>query len=200
MAASKKGKRRPPPRPRKRHNPIPPEDRPLTELQNRFVAWYVSAECDLNATKAAEKAGYKGGIGTLRAIGCKNLKLPNVRKAVDKKLAEMYRGSEVTIETTLRRLERLSDKAEKAGQFSAAVRSVELQGKYLKMFTDRIEHTESLDSIEWGDLVGLLTQVLGEIGVTKTLEDAGIDLAQLLDGAGAGKGAVSDSVGDTTTH
>lgn len=58
----------------------------LTPLQLAFVKWYVIL---LNATRAAEKAGYKGNDATLAAVGYENLRKPHIRAAINEIMKEI---------------------------------------------------------------------------------------------------------------
>jgi phage terminase small subunit len=62
---------------------INPTDK-LTDKQQRFIDEYLSN--GFNATQAAISAGYSEK--TARSIGCENLTKPNIRAAVDARLAE----------------------------------------------------------------------------------------------------------------
>jgi len=55
----------------------------LTPKQAAFVAWYVKL---LNATNAAERAGYSGDRHTLEQVGSENLSKPEIRAEIDKRL------------------------------------------------------------------------------------------------------------------
>jgi len=56
----------------------------LTEKQKRFVDYYIETG---NRTEAARKAGYSDK--TARFTGAENLTKPNIKSAIDAKLAEM---------------------------------------------------------------------------------------------------------------
>lgn len=58
----------------------------LTNKQKSFVNHYLIT---LNATEAAERAGYKGNRATLSAVGYENLRKPQVRKEIDARLSEL---------------------------------------------------------------------------------------------------------------
>lgn len=66
----------------------------LTEKQERFVDYYV--ENQGNATEAARKAGYSQK--TCRSIGQENLTKPDIKAAIDARLAELK--SERTADAT----------------------------------------------------------------------------------------------------
>lgn len=56
----------------------------LTEKQQAFVQHYVIC---LNATEAAERAGYGGSRATLAVTGHENLRNPKIRAAIDEAMA-----------------------------------------------------------------------------------------------------------------
>lgn len=138
--------------------------KPLTTKQEAFVRWYMSAECSQNATQAARLAGYKSkNAASLRVMAHKLLKNPSVKAAIQAKLDEATAGANVTIEKVLIDLERQRQAAEENGNFSAAIKASELQGKHLKMFTERIEHVETLDDVSDEQLVNLIREISQQV-------------------------------------
>ena len=154
--------------------PVAPEDRPLTDKQKLFVKWYVSDIVNLNGTEAARRARYKGSDNVLAVVAHENLRKPNIRKAVDAALEQAGKDAGITVESTLRKLSQIRELAIEKGQLSPAARCTEAQGRYLKMFTDRIEHVSTIDDLSLSDLKRLLQQIQ---------EESGIDLAALTAGA-----------------
>jgi len=57
----------------------------FTPKQRLFIHYYVET---LNATRAAEMAGYKGSYSTLGVVGHDNLKKPKIREEIDRILGE----------------------------------------------------------------------------------------------------------------
>lgn len=145
--------------------------RRLTDKQAAFIKWYCSAAVNMNGTEAARRAGYKGNDRTLAAVAIENLGKPMIRQEIDRQVAEATAAAGVTIEKILWELQVTYARASEAGKYSAAVRCLELQGKYLKMFSDRIEHVQSIDSASIEELVELLREIV---------EEGGIDLLELL--------------------
>ena len=125
----------------------------------------------MNGTEAARRAGYRGNDKTLAAIAIENLGKPRIREEVDHQLAKATAAANVTVEKILWELQVTYIKASDSGNYTAAVRCLELQGKYLKMFSDRIEHVQSIEETS----VEELTQLLREIA-----ESGNIDLAKLM--------------------
>lgn len=163
----------------------------LTDKQLAFVYWYCSAAVNMNATEAARRAGYKGNDVTLGSVGQENLQKPLIRAAIDKRLETALSGADVTVEAVLRRLSVIGDKAMEEGQYAAASKCAELHGKYLKMFTERIEHVNTIEDVTTEELVRLLKEVA---------KGGGIDLAQLITGDGPAHSDLSDTPGTQTTH
>jgi phage terminase small subunit len=125
----------------------------------------------MNGTEAARRAGYRGNDRTLAAISIENLGKPMIREEVDRRIAKATAAANVTIEKILWELQATYEKASDAGNYSAAVRCLELQGKYLKMFSDRIEHVQSIEETTTEELMQLLREIS---------ESGGIDLAKLM--------------------
>ena len=142
----------------------------FTDKQKAFIKWYTSAAVKLNGTEAARRAGYKGNDKTLAATAIENLGKPRIREEIDRILGEAMAAADVTIEKVLRELQITYERASEAGNFSAAVRCLELMGKYLKMFSDRIEHVQTIEEVP----IEKLTQLLREIA-----ESGGIDLLDI---------------------
>jgi hypothetical protein len=117
---------------------------PLNPRQARFVEEYL---IDLSATKAAERAGYSAK--SAKSLGSRLLSRPAVAAAIHE--ARIRRSSlvEVRQEEVLRELQLIAYReTERTGD---RVRALELLGRHLGMFTDRLEMTTSKVRLE--DLV-----------------------------------------------
>lgn len=75
----------------------------LTPKQQRFVAEYL---IDLNATKAAIRAGYSKG--TARVIGPENLSKPVVQAAITEAMKSRSQRTEITQDRVLQELARIA--------------------------------------------------------------------------------------------
>lgn len=121
----------------------------LTPKQARFVQEYL---IDLNATAAAKRAGYSPK--TSEAIGLENLGKPRIAEQIAEaqaKLAERTAISqEWVIEQLIDNLEKaktdvakLDNKGEPTGEYiyqgGVANKALELIGKHLGMFGDKLE-------------------------------------------------------------
>jgi phage terminase small subunit len=121
----------------------------LTDKQRRFVEEYL---VDLNATQAALRAGYSQR--TAASIGNENLTKPLIRASIEKELAKLRERSEVTVESIIQRLNTIADRCmpkqgkPSASQAQAANRALELLGKHLGMFINRVEVLERLRNQE----------------------------------------------------
>lgn len=131
---------------RKDHKPIR-----LTLNQELFVTHYLSCR---SVAKAAERAGYS--TNTASDSGNKIMNNPKVRDAIAQRLAMPLDRFNLTPEKIIEDLVVMRDRAMQShpvkdtnGRFlgewtydpKTALKAVELMGKYLKMFSDRIEHT-----------------------------------------------------------
>lgn len=162
----------------------------LTDRERAFVRWYVSEECNLNATAAARKAGYRGTDKSLNSMASRLLTRVKVREAVDAAMHKALKAAEITVEGVLQRIGVIGDRALADGEYSSAAKCAELHGKYLKLFTDKIEHTQTLEDVPTERLLELVKEIL----------EANPDLARLIAGAATGGGAGGVVPGNPTTH
>jgi phage terminase small subunit len=133
----------------------------LTPKQQRFVAEYL---IDLNATQAAMRAGYSKK--TAYAIGHENLSKPEIAAAISALRIKVAEKAELSIDWIVDRLRTVAERCmqhepvlDRKGervmvetpdgieaaaftfQAAPANRSLELLGKHLGMFPDKVEHT-----------------------------------------------------------
>ena len=68
----------------------------------------------------------------------------------------------------------LGKMAQEAGQYASAVRCAELQGKYLNMWTGRIEHDEEIEDISTRELVRLIHEIAenGDVDLQKLISES----------------------------
>ena len=105
----------------------------LTDKQERFVQEYL---VDLNATQAAIRAGYSPE--TAGAIGCENLKKPNIKARIDREMAEISARTGANQERIIRELGEIA--FAKAGKQAYKLKALELLGKHLGLFAEKVEH------------------------------------------------------------
>lgn len=134
----------------------------LTDKQRRFVDEYL---VDLNATQAAIRAGYSQK--TARQIGDENLSKPDIAEAVQEAQVTRAKRTEVTQDEVINDLRELRDicmgrkpiriteviKNAQAGtaesvevdvnafEPTAANKALELLGKHIGMFKEKLEHS-----------------------------------------------------------
>jgi phage terminase small subunit len=128
----------------------------MTRKQTLFIAEYLAN--GLNATRAAVSAGYSKK--TARPIGAENLTKPLIAAAIaaktGKRLAELEVTADYVLKTIVSTIERCSQAEQVIFRgvpvdgtytFDAAnvLKGAELLGKYLKMFTDRVEVDDKRD-------------------------------------------------------
>lgn len=110
-----------------------------TEKQKRFVDEYLK---DLNASAAARRAGYSGK--TADRIGPELLGKTCVSKLIAERIQKRQQRTEITqdfVLTNLKEIVQRSMQHEGADEYDprAAAKALELLGKHLGMFTDKIK-------------------------------------------------------------
>lgn len=138
----------------------------LTAKQELFIQYYMIS---LNATESAIKAGYKEK--TAFVIGYENLKKPYIAKEIESRLAKRATDNGITADYVLTSLKSIAERCmqkepvfdkqgNETGEFkfdsSGANKSLELLGKHLKLFTEKVEATNTIDG-------GLTIKLEGEI-------------------------------------
>lgn len=125
----------------------------LTPKQSLFVKEYL---VDLNATQSAIRAGYSEK--TAYSIGEENLRKPDIAAALS--LAVKARAAKVdisaeyvlqTIKNTIERCAQAEPVLDRDGvptgeykfDSTAVLKGSELLGKYLKLFTEKIDHSST---------------------------------------------------------
>ncbi len=146
----------------------------LTDKQKRFVDEYL---IDLNATQAAIRAGY--APGSARQHACRLLSRDNVKKAVALAMEKRQARTELSADEVIGDLRELRDicmgrkpvkimtivknaregtaePVEVEGMMfepASASRVLELLGKHIGMFTDRMDMTSNGQTLQSGVLV-----------------------------------------------
>lgn len=116
--------------------------RSMTAKQSAFAEEYM---IDLNATQAAVRAGYSAK--TAGWIGPQLLGKTHIKVAVADAQAKRAVRTQITAAQIVIDLMRLAKTAEAAGKYGDAIRALELLGKHLAMFTDRVEMPDGPSSI-----------------------------------------------------
>ena len=165
----------------------------MTLKESGFIEAYCSFDKKTrgNGVESARQAGYAGTNKVLKVTACRLLKREHLAAEIDKINAKAVKKADLSVEKVLRDLEDTREKAVAVGNYGAAVRCSELAGKYLKMFTDRVEHVSTLESVTTAELVTLLQEIA---------EQGNVDLSQLLEGNATRSSDLSDPAESPTTH
>ena len=129
---------------------MPTRNQPLSLRQEAFVKWYTSKEVKGNGTEAARRAGYSPNTAKLTAHQL--IRKPAVKKAIAERIDWILKGSEVTIEKVLDDIEDSRSAAAEAGDHRTALIGSKMQGDFLQMWRQKVEH---LTRDEEGREVGL---------------------------------------------
>ncbi|MDF9909616.1 UNVERIFIED_ORG: phage terminase small subunit [Pantoea brenneri] len=152
----------------------------LNEQQERFCQEYV---VDLNATQAAIRSGYSEK--SAKSIGHENLTKPHLRARITElakeRNAAVGLSAEFVIEgviKNIRRCEQAEQVYDKKGEpvmvegpdgelaplykydANAALKGYELLGKHLKLFTDKVEHSGSIETLSDEELNAKLARLV----------------------------------------
>ena len=111
----------------------------MTDKQQLFVQEYLTC---LNATEAAKLAGYSSK--TAYSIGQRLLKSSDIQKAINEGMSSRKQRTELTQDYVLDNLREIITRCMDAKNFEArnAIRALELLGKHLGMFTDKLQLKE----------------------------------------------------------
>ena len=111
----------------------------LNAKQNRFVEEYL---VDLNATKAAIRAGYSER--TAEVIGYENLRKPQIQEAIQAAIEKRSERTEITQDKVVAELGKVAfaeahDYTDADLKYGNKLKALELLGRHLGMFTDKQE-------------------------------------------------------------
>lgn len=112
----------------------------LTPKQKNFADEYCAEQ---NATKAAIRAGYSEK--TARSIGQRLLTKVDIKKYIDEKLERLSRKTDITAEWVINELKKNHQLAQQNNEINASNKALELLGKHLQLFTDKMQLQGSLD-------------------------------------------------------
>jgi phage terminase small subunit len=144
----------------------------LNARQEKFINEYL---IDLNGTQAAIRAGYSKK--TAQEIAAQNLTKPSIKKALEEKQKILSDETLITQKYVLNNLKHVFDynskefdQVDMSGNHrsmmknpAVAVKAIELLGKHLGMFTDKVEHSlddKTINILSFADTQKILT---GEI-------------------------------------
>jgi phage terminase small subunit len=131
----------------------------LTKKQEMFCKEYL---IDLNATQAAIRAGYSEK--TAKNIGAENLAKPYLSEYIQKLMDKRSEKTNLTAESILNDILEVKDRCmqkvepityrkdgeeyptgEYKFEHNGALKALELLGKHLKLFTDKVEHSGKIE-------------------------------------------------------
>jgi len=163
----------------------------LTTKELDFCDAYAVGKTRGNGLHSMKAAGYAGNDKSLRVSACQMLQKAHIIERMDKLTAHAVKKAGLTVERVLAQLEETRAAAVKVGNYGAATRCIELTGKYLKMFTERIEQVHTLENISTPDLIALIQEIASQ---------GNVDLSQLIAGDGAERGDLPDPAESPTAH
>jgi phage terminase small subunit len=111
----------------------------MTPKQEAFAIEYLK---DKNATQAAMRAGYSKK--TAASIAWELLEKPDIKQFIGQKQEEALKNATVTVDGIVEQLRAIS--ANPLAKDSDRIRALELIGKYLGMFTERVEMKGQIDT------------------------------------------------------
>jgi len=116
----------------------------MTYKQQLFVGEYL---LDLNATKAAVRAGYS--MKTARQMGAENLSKPAISEAIATSIQQRNTQARVDSDWVLSQAVKIYEGAWAKNDFKAALRALEMIGKHVDVqaFNQRVE-LEPVDHAE----------------------------------------------------
>lgn len=111
----------------------------MTDKQARFVAEYL---VDCNATQAAIRAGYSQK--TAYSIGQRLMKDPDIQAQIQEGMSGLQERTELSQEYVIDNLREIVSRCMEGEDFKphGALKALELLGKHLRMFTDKIQVKE----------------------------------------------------------
>jgi len=114
----------------------------MSDKQDLFVIEYLK---DLNATQAAIRAGYSAD--TAYSIAHTLLKNVEIRKQIDTQLTELMDAEKTEIKNRI--LDKLKQMifVDEEVRNNERLKAIELMGKYLALFTDRVEISGSMNVV-----------------------------------------------------
>ena len=115
---------------------VPHRARTLTPTQLRLCEEYLK---DLNAKQAALRAGMPMAWALKHSSS--ELRKPHIAAHLDLLQKERAARTRISIDLVVRRLLRIATTAEEGNKLPEAIRALELLGKHLAMFTEKVDAT-----------------------------------------------------------
>lgn len=134
------------------------------DRQRRWCEEYL---VDSNGAAACIRAGYSPNGADVRAVRLKAT--PHVMEYLQKLMEERSKRTEITVDKVLGDLESARTKAMDKGDYRSAIKASHLQGKHIGMFTDKVEHSGTIEHTIKGmsdaDLDARIRQLLPKAGI-----------------------------------
>lgn len=142
-----------------------PEDKPLNPRQRSFVNWYTAQDQQsfFNGTVSCRKSGYKGSDNVLAHQAGENLRKPHIAKAIRKAVKQQFDQSGLTVDDVLVNINIGLQGAIQDRNWPAVGRFTEQQGKFMKMFADRVEHVHAIEDVDTDVLVAKMRELTGKV-------------------------------------
>jgi len=133
-------------------------ERKLTNRQREFAKYYVEGQ--YSNAECARKAGFSSATAAVYAHKLlAGREHPQVLEYIKELREERERRYGVTLIGQMQRLCQLSEGAEDAGQFSAAINAEKIRSALGGLTIDRREVTNKLDDMSRADIVARLTEL-----------------------------------------
>jgi phage terminase small subunit len=128
-----------------------PDTKKLTPKQEKFCQLIASGMNQTDAYRDAyDTARWKPA--TIHREAKKMMDTPKIFARIAELGAPAIEKVNITIEGVLTDLQRLAEKTEQAEKYGEAIKATELLGKYLKMFTDKTQHSGDMNlNIRWAE-------------------------------------------------
>lgn len=122
----------------------------LTNKQMNFVNEYMK---DMNATAAYRRAGYRAKGNAAEVNASRLLSNAKVQAEIAKRTEELKKKSDLTVEWVINELKKNHLRAIELGEMSASNKALELLGRHLGAFMDKVAvsgnlHTTQTDLTE----------------------------------------------------
>ena len=109
----------------------------IPSMKMKQFAMIVAKADKINATQAHKDAGYHATEGSHGVQGHRLMKDQRIIDAVGKLRALLGKAYSLTIDSVLDELADVVEKAKSKGDLQSRLRALELQGKYLAMWTEK---------------------------------------------------------------
>tara|TARA_R110000782_G_scaffold55229_6_gene116503 strand:- start:3803 stop:4225 length:423 start_codon:yes stop_codon:yes gene_type:complete len=116
-------------------------DKVCTSKEEKFAQSLAGGMTQSDAYRNAYDVSKSTKSETINQSCCRVLSRPHVSARVAELRAPIVAKVGITLENHIQRLQDLSEKAEAAGQYSAAIKAEESRGKACGLYVEKVEHT-----------------------------------------------------------